>query len=201
MSLTYLALGDSYTIGEAVPIQQNFPFQAVQILKEKGVTISDPEIIAITGWTTADLLAAIEEKKPKNNYSIVTLLIGVNNQYQGKDIEQYRSEFETLLNDAIQFAKNSKEHVFVLSIPDYGVTPFAKEKNSEKIGQELDIYNAINKEISLTKGVNYIDITPVSRQGAIDPSMQAEDGLHPSAKQYAEWAKMLALEMIKRLTA
>lgn len=200
MSFTYLALGDSYTIGEAVPLHHNFPFQVVDILKEKAMAISAPEIIAVTGWTTANLLAAIHDKQPATNYSIVTLLIGVNNQYQGKDIEEYRLEFKTLLNEALRFAANIKEHVFVLSIPDYGVTPFAKEKDPEKIARELDRFNSTNKEISLSKGVNYIDITPISRQGEKDPSMQAEDGLHPSVKQYAEWAKLLALEIEKQLS-
>jgi len=200
MSFTYLALGDSYTIGEAVPLQENFPFQSVNILRARGISISDPEIIAVTGWTTANLLGAIEEKKPATNYSIVSLLIGVNNQYQGKDIEEYRSEFTKLLNEAIRFAANSQEHVFVLSIPDYGVTPFAREKNPEKIARELDEYNAINKEISLAIGVNYIDITGISK-GATDASMQAEDGLHPSAKQYSEWAQLLAMQIEKKLTA
>lgn len=194
--LKYLALGDSYTIGESVPMESNFPYQTAALLQKDNINV-DIDIIAVTGWTTADLTAAIQAKKPEDHYSIVSLLIGVNNQYQGKSIEEYATEFNTLLHKAIHFAKGKGGHVFVLSIPDYSVTPFAEGRDRENIAKEIDDFNKVNKNISSKEGVHYIDITPISRQGKTDASMNAEDGLHPSAKQYAAWASLLAA-MIKQ---
>ena len=193
---SFLALGDSYTIGESVMASERFPDQTAQFLMARQIKIGDPEIIATTGWTTRDLINAIDAKTPKNNYSVVTLLIGVNNQYQGKSIDEYTSEFSFLLNHAIGYAGNKKENVYVLSIPDYSVTPFARESDTVRIAKEIDEFNAVNRKISFDAGVNYIDITPISREAKYDPSLIASDGLHPSGKQYKRWAEILVQKII-----
>jgi lysophospholipase L1-like esterase len=193
---TLLALGDSYTIGESVPGAENFPNQTVAILRAKKIMIDDPDIIARTGWTTTDLINAIQDNPPQHVYSFVTLLIGVNNQYQGRTIDQYKNEFTILLNNAIKFAGNRKDKVYVLSIPDYSVTVFASKMDTHKIVQELQLFNELNKTISLEAGVNYIDITGISRSAISDQSLIAGDGLHPSASQYKKWADLLAERVI-----
>jgi lysophospholipase L1-like esterase len=200
MSLEYLALGDSYTIGELVPQDQSFPFQLVANLNLSGIKVSSPEIIATTGWTTDDLIKAIREKNLKKKFDLVTLLIGVNNQYRGYSKENYRLEFTELLQSALTFADYRKQRVFVISIPDWGVTPFAQKSNRDptRISAEIDAFNAVNKDESLTAGVAYIDITPGSRKAANDLSLLAEDGLHPSAKMYAEWVDNLAAPLLRR---
>ncbi|MEO5985105.1 MAG: SGNH/GDSL hydrolase family protein [Ferruginibacter sp.] len=187
---SFLALGDSYTIGQSVTASERFPEITVSLLNASGKKIQPPRIIATTGWTTRDLLNALNNNP--GTFDIVTLLIGVNNQYQGKSQDEYRSQFTTLLLKAIQYAGNRKNRVFVLSIPDYSVTPFAQGSDVAKIAREIDQFNAINKEISLSNGVNYLDITPISREGKTDGSLQAGDGLHPSGKQYLRWAQLLA---------
>lgn len=197
--LTYLALGDSYTIGEAVLIQQSFPYQVVQNLREKGHSFSAAEIIAKTGWTTDELWNGIAGYQFLPKYDFVTLLIGVNNQYRGRAIIEYTSEFEKLLGKAILLADNKKEHVFVISIPDYGVTPFAKEKDPEKISKEIDIFNTANRALAIQYKVHYIEITEGSRDAAQDPSLVAEDGLHPSEKEYKKWATKVAAAIEKQL--
>jgi lysophospholipase L1-like esterase len=181
----YLALGDSYTIGESVPESDRFP---VQLARQLG--LGDPQIIAKTGWTTDELNAAIDAAHPTGPYELVTLLIGVNNQYRGRDAEQYRGEFAALLQRAIGFAGGKASNVIVVSIPDWGVTPFAEGRDRAKIGAEIDHYNAINREETMKAGAKYADITPVSRVS--DPALFAGDGLHPSGKQYAEWVKVIA---------
>ena len=196
---TMLCLGDSYTIGESVAEHDRFPMQTVELLKKEGIDFSKPTIIAKTGWTTDELAAAIKEA----NYTApaegayVTLLIGVNNQYRDRDPEQYRTEFIALLNTALAYAHGKPNHVFVLSIPDWGMTPFAANdrRSPEEIGRAIDTYNAINKQESLKAHVNYVDITPISRQVKQHPELVAGDGLHPSGKMYAEWAKLLAGKM------
>ena len=190
---TYLALGDSYTIGQSVSEADRFPNQTVSLLRNKGVSIQDPRIIATTGWTTRNLLDAMDAAALKDNYDVVSLLIGVNNQYQGKSIEEYKTEFALLLTRAIQYGGNKPTHVFVLSIPDYSVTPFAAGSDRAKIASEIDQFNAVNKSIAIQMGVNYIDITPISREP--DPSLIANDGLHPSGKQYKKWADLLSAAM------
>jgi lysophospholipase L1-like esterase len=187
---TYLALGDSYTIGQSVTEPERFPNQTVGLLRSEGIKINDPRIIATTGWTTKNLIDALNASTLQNNYDVVSLLIGVNNQYQGRGIEEYKTEFTLLLNRAIQYAAGKPTHVFVLSIPDYSVTPFASGLNKTKIAAEIDQFNSENKKISLQLGVNYIDITPISREP--DPALIATDGLHPSGKQYKRWADLLA---------
>ncbi len=189
---TYLALGDSYTIGQSVPTSDRFPVQTANLLLYDSIKVASPEIIAQTGWTTSNLLNSINNTLPAlATYDIVTLLIGVNNQYQHKSIDLYRSEFTELLNKSIVYAGNKKEHVFVLSIPDYSVTPFASGFDRAIIAAEIDAYNKINKDITLAAGCNYVDVTPASRQAATDMSLIASDWLHPSGKQYYIWSTLL----------
>lgn len=190
MNLSYLALGDSYTIGEAVKSNESFPYQLAVLLNEKGITVEEPVIIAQTGWTTDELKAAIETAAPKENFGLVTLLIGVNNQYRGYSLTSYREEFKALLQMAIGFVAGIKAHVFVVSIPDWGLTPFGKEsdRNTETVTAEIDAFNAVNKEETLAMGVSYTDITPESRMVITDLSLLANDGLHYSGKLYQQWA-------------
>ena len=186
-SITCLALGDSYTIGQSVPLYDSYPYQLTHLLKANSYNVQTPTIIATTGWTTADLINAITHSNVNGNkYNFVTLLIGVNDQFQGKSQSVYRTQFAQVLNTAINFANGDSSKVFVLSIPDYGVTPFAAGQDAV-IGPLIDQFNAINKDESKKRGVNYIDITDISRQAAIDPSLIAGDGLHPSAAMYGKW--------------
>jgi lysophospholipase L1-like esterase len=191
-ALSYLALGDSYTIGESLPLKDNFPYQTVDLLKQKGIQISEPVIVAKTGWTTDELMTAIEKQQLKGQFNFVSLLIGVNNQYRGRDIENYQKEFEQLLQKAIAFAGGTTNHVFVLSIPDWGATPFAEGRDRLKIANEIDQFNSVNKKISERFKVNYIEITAGTREASKDPSLVAEDKLHPSKKEYARWAEKLS---------
>ncbi|MGC4079395.1 MAG: SGNH/GDSL hydrolase family protein [Rubrivivax sp.] len=189
---SYLALGDSYTIGEQVPFEQNFPNQAVQLLRTKHMDVSDPVIIATTGWTTDELQAAIREHNIRETFSFVSLLIGVNNQYRGRSLENYREEFSTLLNQAIHFAGGHVDKVFVLSIPDWGVTPFAGERDRAQIAREIDAYNDAAMGIAKSHRCHFIEITQSTRENGIHTDYLAPDGLHPSAKEYAIWASRLA---------
>ena len=182
---TYLAIGDSYTIGEMVNENERFPAQLSAMLNSDSIDIAEPLIIAKTGWTTDELLAAIKKKNVKDTFSIVTLLIGVNNQYRGRDSENYRSELKQLLDIAVKYAGGKRENVFVLSIPDWGVTPFAEGKDRGKIAAEIDDYNRVKKEECEKLGVKYYDITEISRTN--DPALIASDGLHPSGKMYKLW--------------
>jgi lysophospholipase L1-like esterase len=195
---TLLCLGDSYTIGESVVPTENFPNQAISLLRKGGYMFEDPEIVAKTGWTTDELQHAIDDHQFKDSYDFVTLLVGVNNQYRGRTVEDYKSEFESLLRLAIQFANGKAEHVIVLSIPDWGVTPFAKDQDREQIAIEIDHYNSANKSIAERYKTSYIDITPATREASNDSSLIASDGLHPSAKEYAGWSERLSL-LIKSL--
>lgn len=188
----FLALGDSYTIGHDVPLSENFPNQAVQILKGQGYEFKPAEIIATTGWATDELQNNINNRSFTPPYDIVTLLIGVNNQYRGRPVDTYKPEFENLLKQAIQFAGGKADHVIVLSIPDWGVTPFAAGRDRDQIAREIDEYNAANKTISENYKVHYIDITPWTREAANDLTLIAPDGLHPSAKEYKRWSEKLA---------
>jgi lysophospholipase L1-like esterase len=190
--LQYLALGDSYTIGEKVARELNFPNQAVRLLRAGGLEITDPTIIAVTGWTTDELSAAITNADLQPTYDFVSLLIGVNNQYRGRDIEQYKTEFSGLLQTAISFAGGNCSRVVVLSIPDWGVTPFAEGRDSAKIAQEIDLFNNVNRTIATEKGAHYIEITESTRNNATKEGYLAEDGLHPSDKEYEIWAKQVA---------
>ena len=186
----YLALGDSYTIGESVAVADRYPVQLARELK-----LGEPEIIAKTGWTTDELNAAIDKVNPHGPYDLVTLLIGVNNQYRGRSADEYRTQFTALLQRAIGFAGGKTRNVVVISIPDWGVTPFAKDRDRAKIGREIDQFNAINREETLRAGARYVDITPFSRGAATDPSLVAGDGLHPSGKMYSEWTRMIVYNL------
>lgn len=189
---SYLALGDSYTIGESVALHESFPYQTVRRLRKNGLHIHAPEILAKTGWTTDELLQQIAATQFEETYDMVSLLIGVNNQYRGKDPSIYGQEFEVLLNKAIAFAGEKKQHVFVLSIPDWGATPFAANSDRLKIGKEIDLFNAINRKITDAHGVSYISITEGSREARSNPLLVAKDGLHPSALEYGRWATKLS---------
>ncbi len=203
-SYTLLCLGDSYTIGETVLANENFPNQTVQLLHSSGYDFETPEIVAKTGWTTDELQQAISKHSFKNSYDFVTLLIGVNNQYRGRTVNDYRPQFESLLKQAIQFANGKKDHVIVLSIPDWGVTPFARNnpdsyRDQKQISKEIDSFNKTNKEIAETYKVNYIDITPGTREAANNHNLIASDGLHPSGKEYAKWAEKISLIIQQQL--
>ena len=195
---TLLCLGDSYTIGESVHPGENFPNQTISLLRKEGYGFEDPEIVAKTGWTTDELQHAINKHQFKHSYDFVTLLIGVNNQYRGRTVAEYRTEFESLLKQAIALANHKAEHVIVLSIPDWGVTPFAKDRNADQIAIEIDHYNTANKSIAENYKTSYIDITPVTREASKDSSLIAGDGLHPSPKVYARWSDRRSL-LIKSL--
>jgi len=194
---TYLALGDSYTIGESVALSENFPNQTATLLARDTVYLKPPRIIARTGWTTSELKEGIRQADQSNpislNYDFVSLLIGVNNQYRGYPINTYATEFEELLQQAIRYAGNRPERVIVLSIPDWGVTPFANGRDRALIAQQIDEYNHFNREIARRYNVEYLDITPWTREAATDPGLLAPDGLHPSAREYRRWAERIAV--------
>lgn len=199
--ISYLAIGDSYTIGEAVPLQGSFPYQLTAILKDSGLDVGTPHIIAKTGWTTSELQEAIKKANLNEQFTVVTLLIGVNNQYRGESKEKYRKEFKELLQTALGFANGNKAGVFVVSIPDWGLTPYGLESGRDisTVSSDIDAFNAINKEETLSQGISYTDITPGSRLVVSDKELVASDGLHPSAKMYQEWAVQLAPALIKGL--
>jgi lysophospholipase L1-like esterase len=193
-----LALGDSYTIGQSVMVFERFPNQTIDLLKAAGADMKYPaEIIAQTGWTTQHLLNGITNANPQPTTpcDLVTLLIGVNNQYQHLDTAQYRTQFIQCVNKAIQYSGNRKERVFVLSIPDYGATPFGAN-NATQIGLEIDRFNFINKQVCLQMNIDYTDITPSTRMAISNPNLVASDGLHPSGIEYAKWAAMLKAKML-----
>lgn len=188
-TLRYLALGDSYTKGQSVPWAMNFPNQLSDSLKQRGRVVEETNILAETGWTTSNLKSAIAASLFPNNYNVVSLLIGVNNFYQNKDTNLYIQEFEELLNSAIGFAGGNADRVFVVSIPDYGYSPFGQNGDTQKISAQTDQYNRIALKICEKYKVQFIDITPISRNN--DPSLIASDGLHPSAKQYSLWVERI----------
>ncbi|WP_235005251.1 SGNH/GDSL hydrolase family protein [Pedobacter nyackensis] len=199
--ISYLALGDSYTIGESVPLESNFPYQLSAKLNNNGLDVAKPHIIAVTGWTTSELQAAIKAESLKQKFGLVTLLIGVNNQYRGESLDTYRKEFKALLQTAIDFADGNKAHVFVVSIPDWGVTPYglSSGRDLKAVADEIDAFNAINKEETLAEGISYTDITPASRKASTAPDLIATDGLHYSPKMHAEWVDSLTPAVVKAL--
>ncbi|MCM5662688.1 SGNH/GDSL hydrolase family protein [Galbibacter mesophilus] len=197
--LKYLALGDSYTIGESVCESCKFPIQLISRLAEEEDQKIELQVIAKTGWTTSDLIKAINEENPTPDQDFVTLLIGVNNQYQGKDFSLYEEDFPALLAKAIQLAKGNKEHVFVISIPDYAYTPFGQRKgNTDKISSEIDQYNAFAKKTAQIMGVSFINITNITREGLKNTSLVASDGLHPSKEAYSSFVSQILLEIKKK---
>ena len=186
-----LCLGDSYTIGESVALHQSFPYQTLQLLRTKGYHFHAPEIIAKTGWTAFELAQQILHTKFNEHYDFVTLLIGVNNQYRDLSIEDFTTDFEFLLKKAIHFAGNNTSRVFILSIPNWGVTPFAKDKDAEKITTEINAYNKVCKEQALKHKTHFIDITERSLKVIEDSSLLTLDGLHYSEKEMSSWAEIL----------
>lgn len=193
MPIRFLALGDSYTIGESVEATERWPVQLATMLRESGFDVDEPEIIARAGWTTDDLEAAISTADPRGAYGLVSLLIGVNNQYRGRPLDEYRTEFRALLGRAIGFASGVPGRVLVLSIPDWGVTPFGEGRERTRIGAEIDAFNAVNRTETECAGACYVDISQISRRAANQPSLTAADGLHPSGELYRGWA-MAVLE-------
>ncbi|AOH35561.1 SGNH/GDSL hydrolase family protein [Luteimonas sp. JM171] len=198
--LRYLALGDSYTIGEGVAAGGAWPMQLARALRGEGVPLQDPEVIATTGWTTDELDAAVSAASPARDFDLASLLIGVNNQYRGRDVEEYARQFQALLDRAIGFAGGAPGRTFVLSIPDWGVTPFAARsgRDLDAIARELDAFNAIAAKLGAGRGVAFVDITPLSRARGAEPSMLAGDGLHPSAAMYTLWMER-ALPVARQL--
>ena len=199
--LTFLALGDSYTIGESVSESERWPVQLSDSLASKGVTIEKTDIIATTGWTTEELLAGIEDASPDTTYDLVSLLIGVNNQYRGYDISTYRIEFEELLQQAISFTGGDPSKVFVVSIPNYGVTPFGQTRGEDEIRKELLEYDAIAEDIATKYEIPFVNITPISEQAKTYPALVASDDLHPSGKMYTLWVEEIlpiVEEMLKQ---
>jgi lysophospholipase L1-like esterase len=197
--LHILALGDSYTIGESVPERERWPVLLADRLREHGLPTAAPQVVARTGWTTDELAAAIDQARPVGPFDLVTLLIGVNNQYRGRSLQEYRRQFRNLLNLASIFAGGRKQRVIVLSIPDWGVTPYAAGFDRAKVAQEIDAFNRANREESASAGVIYIDITPISRQVREDAALIAPDGLHPSGKMYAAWVDLVLPEAMRSL--
>lgn len=191
MTYSYLALGDSYTIGQGVAEQFRYPNQLKDSLAKAGLAIDEMLIIARTGWTTDELTNGIDNATVSPPYNLVTLLIGVNNQYRGRSLENYREEFAALLNRAIGFAGGDPEKVVVLSIPDWGVTPFAQGRDREKIAREIDAFNTVKLDESQKAGVSYIDVTEISRLAESRPELLALDGLHPSGIMYRMWVDKL----------
>ena len=199
MHYSYLALGDSYTIGEAVLLAESFPYQTIQLLRSKKIKMYAPEIIAKTGFTTDELDDAITKTNFLEKYDFVSLLIGVNNQYRERNINDFKNEFEGLLKKAIHFAGDKYQHVFVLSIPNWGATPFAKEKDTNKIAAEINAYNEVCKKITIQFGCTFLDITTAQKSESNDAENIAADGLHPSASEYSRWAEILADAIFKSI--
>jgi len=192
--VSMLALGDSYTIGESVEERERWPHQLTDALKELGIEADAPDYIATTGWTTRRLIQGIRSMLDENkSYNLVSILIGVNNQYQGIDISSYEPDLRTIIDQALEICGQDTSRVFILSIPDYAYTPFGEGKS--RISEEIDAYNLIKKNVAAEYGIPFIDITPISRLGLKNPSLVALDGLHPSGEQYGEWVK----EILPRL--
>lgn len=188
--LRYLALGDSYTIGESVAPELRWPVQLVGRLRNDGFEIEDPRIIATTGWTTQNLLQAMDNQLNNEKYDLVSVLIGVNNQYQGKTIEAYEEDLHKIFKRAIGHSERGAAGVFALSIPDYGVTPFGADRE-EEIGQELDEFNRVFEEVANQYGVDFFNITPISRRAKEEPELIADDDLHPSGEMYRQWVDLI----------
>lgn len=191
-NFSYLALGDSYTIGESVPLHESFPYQVVQQLRRKGIHIHAPEIIARTGWTSFELAEHLLHTRLEDSYDFVTLLIGVNNQYRGLSITDFEEEFTFLVKKAVHLAGNRYERVMVLSIPDWGVTPFAKDRDAQAIHDQIDQFNAICEKVTTELQIAYTDITTHSRRVGKDSSALAVDQLHYSGATHGEWATAVA---------
>jgi lysophospholipase L1-like esterase len=195
---TWLALGDSYTIGQGVNPNDRFPTQTATLLLQQGIQVQTPAYIATTGWTTNNLQSNINSSNP-NKHTVVSLLIGVNDQYQFRDTTGYRQRFTQLLAKAIELANGKQQNVFVLSIPDYSVTPFAASFDTAQIRKEIDWFNNINRAVTQQYNCPYLDITPSTREGRTNRSLIAADGLHPSALEYKRWADRLVPLLVQAL--
>ena len=182
-------------------VEDRWPVQLARRLREEGIDIAEPEIIARTGWTTGQLLAAIDAASPRGPYDLVTLLIGVNNQFRGLDVDDYRVELAELLQQAVVLAGGKPSRVVVLSIPDWGVTPFAEGADRSQIAREIDLFNAVKREETSVAGVAYVDITPISREALTEPSLLADDGLHPSGEMYRDWTDLVLPVALQLLAA
>jgi lysophospholipase L1-like esterase len=196
--MNYLALGDSYTIGELVPFEENLPSHIQQMLNAREVPTTLDQVIAVTGWTTDELAEAIEKADLKPNYDLVTLLIGVNNQYRNRSVEEYRWQFYSLLCQAILFAKGNPASVWVFSIPDWGVTPFNTQRDRAQVTTEIDAFNRVNQEITARMGCNYVPITELSREQAKDLRYLASDQLHYSGEAYRVWAEKMTSRFLEK---
>jgi len=188
--MRFLALGDSYTVGESVTPAERWPLQLAALLRAEGLALDDPQIVATTGWTTDELWAGIDRAAPRGPFDLVSLLIGVNDKYRRREASEYAAQFAVLLERAIELAGGLPGRVLVLSIPDWGVTPFAQGRDRAGIRRAIDQFNSLNRQAAQRAGAHYVDVTPLSRQAAIDPALIAADGLHPSGKMYAEWARL-----------
>jgi lysophospholipase L1-like esterase len=186
-----LSLGDSYTIGESVSSDDRWPVQLVGLLRSRNVDVADATIIARTGWTTRELGAAIDDARPRGPFDLVTLLIGVNDEYRGRPAEEYRPQFRLVLSRAITHAGKRPESVIVISIPDWGATPHAQGRDRHRIAADIDAYNAVNRDEATGAGAHYVDVTGLSRLAATNRALIAGDGLHPSAAMYAQWAGVI----------
>jgi len=195
----YLALGDSYTIGQSVSVNVRLPVQLTKALRARGIAMDDALVIAQTGWTTDELATAIERVKPPGTFDLVTLLIGVNNQFRGYEIDQYQVEFRDLLQRSIAFAGGDATHVIVVSIPDWGATPFAGGRDEQKVAAEIDAFNAINRAEAKQAGARYVNVTDISRLVIEDSTLIARDGLHPSGKMYTLWVGKILIEALEIL--
>ncbi len=195
-----LALGDSYTIGESVAPSERWPSLVVERMRARGIAVAAPEIVATTGWTSADLLAGIERASPEGPFDVVTLLIGVNDQYQRLDVDGYRARFEELLERAVRFAGGDPGRTIVVSVPDWGVTPFAQGRDRARIAGEIDDFNAAARAIARRHGARWVDVTDLSRSAADQADMFAPDGLHPSGNQYRVWTDRILEEVLRAST-
>jgi len=202
-SARFLALGDSYTIGEGVDAAERWPLQLARRLRARGAAIDDPQVIATTGWTTDELSVAMDGASFSAPYALVTLLIGVNNQYRGRDIENYRGEFSSLLERALTLAGGRSDRVIVVSIPDWGVTRFAREqaRDASRVAAEIDGYNEAARTIAAERRIAFVDVTAISREAGDAEVMLVGDGLHPSAAQYALWTEAVLPEAARALAS
>lgn len=202
--LNYLALGDSYTIGESVCETCRYPEQLKLGLQNAyPIDTFSLQIIATTGWTTSNLISAIKTKNPDPNFDFVTLLIGVNNQYQHKPFSLYEQEFPQLVNTAIKLAKGDKSKLIVVSIPDYAFTPYGKSlgaSTSTKISLEIEQYNTFAKNYCIQNNIEFINITDITQQGLQNPDLVATDDLHPSELAYAKFAERILPKAITILS-
>jgi lysophospholipase L1-like esterase len=189
-ALRHLALGDSYTIGESVSVENRWPSQLAKLLEAEGIQ-TEVTIIARTGWTVEELWQGLQASPPEGTYDLVTLLIGVNDQYRGYPVDGYRQSFHFVLGKAIEYAGGDPDHVVVLSIPDWGFTPFAATRDTEAVSQQIDEFNAVNLEEAKSAGAHYVDVTLISRMGMDDFQLITGDRLHPSEKMYALWAEKI----------